>query len=170
MKSAWQEAAAFAARAHQGQLRKDGETPYVSHPFRVALTARDLFGVSDEDVLCAALLHDTIEDTTVDYDELLAKFGRDVADLVAVLSKDSRLPESEREAAYLKGLASASWKARLVKISDVYDNLCDAPSAGARTRALQKAEEVLGLAHDDEPQLLRAADYLRELVGDCREI
>ena len=170
MSRAWQKAASFAARAHLGQVRKDGVTPYISHPFRVALTARDLFGVSDEDVLCAALLHDTIEDTTVDYDELCTEFGAEVADLVAVLSKDGRLPEPAREVAYHKGLASASWKARLVKVADVYDNLCDAPSASARKRAMAKAEEALSLAHGAEPQLQRAADYLRELLADCREI
>ena len=56
-------AAAFAARAHRHQWRKDGQTPYVSHVFRACLTVRHVFGVDDDDVLAAALLHDTIEDT-----------------------------------------------------------------------------------------------------------
>src|SRR5205823_3522167 len=58
------DAAAFAARSHQGQLRKDKQTPYVSHVFRVCLILRDLFGFDDPRMLCAALLHDTVEDTT----------------------------------------------------------------------------------------------------------
>ena len=53
-------------RAHAGQVRKDGRTPYVAHCFRVTMTVRDVFGCTDPVCLCAALLHDTIEDTGVD--------------------------------------------------------------------------------------------------------
>src|ERR1700730_1290393 len=69
------EAIAFAARAHRNQLRKDGETPYVSHVFRVCLIVRDRFGVADPQVLTAAVLHDTVEDTTTDFDDLEEIFG-----------------------------------------------------------------------------------------------
>ena len=89
----WQRAASFAARAHDGQLRKDGRTPYVSHPFRVAMTVRHIFGIDDEVALCVALLHDTIEDTTTDYDDLSREFGPEVAEAVACLTKDKRLYE-----------------------------------------------------------------------------
>ena len=78
----WQQAVSFAARAHDGQLRKDGRTPYIAHPIRVALTVRHLFGVDDETALAGALLHDTIEDTTTDYDDLMAAFGQQVASAV----------------------------------------------------------------------------------------
>src|SRR5229473_1601342 len=86
------EAVAFAARAHHGQFRKDRATPYVSHTFRVCLIARDLFGVDDPRVLAAAVLHDTVEDTTTDHDDLSERFGPEVAAWVASLSKDKRLP------------------------------------------------------------------------------
>ena len=65
------EAAAFAARAHRHQTRKDGETPYFSHPVRVCLVVRHVFGFDDPRMLAAALLHDTIEDTTTDCDDLI---------------------------------------------------------------------------------------------------
>jgi (p)ppGpp synthase/HD superfamily hydrolase len=106
------EAAAFAARAHRGQLRKDGETPYVSHVFRVCLILDNVFDIRDRQVLMTALLHDTVEDTTTDFDDLEEKFGAEVAEWVACLSKDKRLPESEREKAYMKQLAKAPWQAR----------------------------------------------------------
>src|SRR5580704_12405344 len=93
------DAIAFAARAHQGQLRKDGRTPYVSHVFRVSMVLRDLFGVTDHGVLTAAVLHDTLEDTTTDFDDL-REFGDEVAGWVALLSKDKRLPEEQRGEAY----------------------------------------------------------------------
>src|SRR4051794_21512678 len=86
------EAVAFAARAHHGQLRKDGATPYASHVFRVCLIVRDLFGVSDPRVLTAALLHDTIEDTLIDFDDLEDNFGSEIAGWVATLTKQKKLP------------------------------------------------------------------------------
>src|SRR5688572_12897029 len=95
---AWQAAVSFAARVHAGQLRKDGRTPYAAHPMRVALTVRHVFGVDDETALVAALLHDVIEDTKTDYDDILEAFGREAADAVAALTKDGRLPEARREA------------------------------------------------------------------------
>jgi len=105
------DAIAFAARAHHGQLRKDGRTPYVSHVFRVCLTVRHLFGVEDPQVLMAAVLHDTIEDTRTDYDDLADLFGPTVADWVAALSKDMRAPDEQREDAYCRTLSAAPWQA-----------------------------------------------------------
>src|SRR2546421_767853 len=132
--SAWQRAVSFAARAHAGQMRKDGQTPYFAHPVRVALTVRHVFGQSDETALVSALLHDLIEDTTTDYDELLEEFGPDVADTVAALSKDARLPENQRARAYDHQLSAATWQARLVKLADVYDNFCDGRNDQERTK------------------------------------
>src|SRR5947199_8574177 len=97
-------AVAFAARAHRPQLRKDGQTPYVSHVFRVCLIVRHVFGIDDPRVLTAAVLHDTIEDTTTDYDDLCERFGGDVAAWVAALSKDTRQKEDEREREYMAEL------------------------------------------------------------------
>ena len=85
-------AISFAARAHQGHFRKDGETPYIAHPLRVMAVASLLFGVTDMETLMAAVLHDTIEDTKTDHDDLSQQFGSRVADYVAALSKDKRLP------------------------------------------------------------------------------
>src|SRR4051794_12005694 len=93
------EAASFAARAHRDQIRKDGQTPYIAHPFRVALIVRHIFGIEDGTALSAALLHDTIEDTKTDRDDLIEQFGSEVATWVATLSKDKRLPDETREQA-----------------------------------------------------------------------
>src|SRR5215207_9659113 len=94
------EAISFAARAHDGQRRKDGRTPYVSHVFRVCLLLREVLRVDDPRVLTAAVLHDTIEDTTTDFDDLEERFGKEVAGWVAALTKDKALPFEEREAKY----------------------------------------------------------------------
>jgi guanosine-3',5'-bis(diphosphate) 3'-pyrophosphohydrolase len=118
-------AISFAARAHAGQLRKDGKTPYMSHVFRVAAILRNLFGADDPRLLTAAILHDTIEDTTTDFDDLEAEFGAEVAGWVARLTKEKRLPEDEREARYLAGLQQSPWPVQLCKLADIYDNLLD---------------------------------------------
>src|SRR5438270_10424969 len=104
------DAIAFAARAHDGQRRKDGRTPYVSHVFRVCLIARHLFGVDDPQVLLAAVLHDTIEDTTTDFDDIEERFGAQVARWVAALSKDKRQQDQGREAEYCKTLSASPWQ------------------------------------------------------------
>jgi guanosine-3',5'-bis(diphosphate) 3'-pyrophosphohydrolase len=159
----WQRAAAFAARKHAGQLRKDGRTPYASHPLRVALVVRHVFEIADETALIAALLHDTIEDTTTDHDELTQHFGRAVADVVANLSKDGRLPHDEREAAYDKQIAAASWQARLVKLADVYDNFCDSRNDTERAKCVEKAKRAIACAGHDE-RLVPAILVLRKLI------
>jgi len=103
----WQRAVSFAARCHDGQYRKDGCTPYIAHPVRVAFVVRHVFGEADQTALVAALLHDVIENTTTDYDDLIEHFGQAVADAVAALTKDSRLAEQEREQAYDRQLEQA---------------------------------------------------------------
>jgi guanosine-3',5'-bis(diphosphate) 3'-pyrophosphohydrolase len=122
------QAVALAARAHDGQLRKDDITPYISHPFRVCLVVREVFGFGDPRMLLAAILHDTIEDTRTDYDDLAAQFGSEIAHWVSLLSKDKRLPETERERAYCQGLVNAPWQVRACKLADMYDNMTDMES------------------------------------------
>ena len=148
-------AAAFAARAHRHQLRKDRETPYVSHVFRVSLVVRQIFGFDDPRMLAAALLHDTIEDTATDCDDILEQFGPDVARWVAALTKDMRLANDEREAAYIQVLSEAEWQVKVCKLADIYDNLADSASLGPEQRA---------------KTIARSRAYLRVLKpGECPE-
>src|SRR3954451_2356983 len=109
------EAASFASRAHQGQNRKDGVTPYASHPFRVCLIVRDLFGHDDPRMLITALLHDVIEDTTTDYDDIEEQHGGEIATWVGYLTKDKRLPDERREQAYIQGLKETPWQVQVCK-------------------------------------------------------
>jgi guanosine-3',5'-bis(diphosphate) 3'-pyrophosphohydrolase len=129
------ETIAFAGRAHRHQLRKDGLTPYVSHAFRVCLVVRHVFGIDDPQVLMAAVLHDTVEDTTTDHDDVAEHFGKEVADWVALLSKDKRLGEAEREQAYCAQLAAAPWQVKVCKLADIFDNLMDSPHTRPQLRA-----------------------------------
>lgn len=134
----WRDASAFAARKHAGQLRRDGRTPYFSHVVRVAMTVSETFGCHDEETLAAALLHDLIEDTTTDYDDLLERFGKGVADMVAVLTKNMSMPEAAREKDYDARIARADWRVRLIKLADAYDNLLDSVHDPRGERELPK--------------------------------
>lgn len=118
-------AIAFAAKAHQGQFRNDGRTPYISHTFRVATIVRSVFGIADPAVLQTAVLHDTVEDTTSDADDLIELFGDEVASWVALLSKDKRLPEEERERQFRAAFGGGPWQVQVVKLGDLCDNMLD---------------------------------------------
>ena len=169
----WQRAAAFAARAHQGQYRKDRCTPYASHPARVAMTVLRVFGCDDDTTIAAAFLHDTIEDTPADYDDIEEGFGKTVADIVAALTKNMILAEPIREPEYDERLAGADWRARLIKLADVYDNLCDIEyqklksaeqAAATRKRHIARCERAIELAEGDaeaHPETARAIGLLR---------
>ncbi len=157
----WQEAAAFAGEAHKHQTRNDGR-PYASHCFRVAMTANVVFGFDDPEIIAGALLHDTIEDCDVDYDEILEEFGRNVANYVAAMTKDMRLEEEIREVAYDKQLADGPWQGRLIKLADVFDNLTDT-LPNKRKTFMVKADRILLLTENDE-QLQEARQHLRGLM------
>lgn len=157
----WQAAAALAAKRHAGQTRKDGVTPYASHPYRVTLTLLCVFNCQDDVATTAALLHDLIEDTPADFDEIIdalspgfsESFARQVAEIVAALSKDARLPETDREPAYDRGLAQADPRARLIKLADVYDNLSDTIATQDATpdrvaKTVEKARRAIALCRD----------------------
>ncbi len=164
------EAAAFAARAHRHQTRKDGQTPYVSHVFRVCLVTRHTFGFDDPKMLAAALLHDTIEDTATDCDDIVERFGPDVAEWVAALTKDMRLPHDAREEEYARTLAEAAWQVKALKLADLYDNLADSKhlTPGGRRRTASKAKFYLdairvGLPEPVLPALRLVEERLAEL-------
>ena len=79
------EAFLFAAEAHDGIMRKDGVTPYIAHPLEVAHILADLH--LDADTLCAALLHDVLEDTPHQKTDLAKRFGATVAEMVDGVTK-----------------------------------------------------------------------------------
>ena len=159
----WQRAAKMAARFHLHQVRKDGRTPYIAHPVRVALTLVQVFRITDPAVITAALLHDLIEDTSADFDDIQAACGDDIARLVAALTKNSCLPEIEREAAYHEQLKNSDWRAKLIKLADIYDNLCDSVESGAKVNVWSRAMGALEYAGSD-PRLAAAAAALRSLM------
>lgn len=133
------QALVFAAHKHRDQRRKDLEaSPYINHPIQLAYILINEAGVTDTDVIVAALLHDTIEDTATTPEELAAHFGPHIRDLVLEVTDDKRLGKAARKRQQIVHAAASSPKARLVKLADKIANVRDLaqspPPSWSRTR------------------------------------
>lgn len=117
-------AVSFAAIKHTRQRRKNADaTPYINHPIEVAEHLARVGGIADEDLLIAALLHDTIEDTETTYAELVSNFGARVADIVAECTDEKSLEKSERKRLQIVNAPHKSPEAKCLKIADKTCNL-----------------------------------------------
>jgi len=133
----------FAKEKHSKMTRKNGTTPYSFHLESVVNRLKSM-GIVNEDVLCAAWLHDTIEDAYTSFDDIFDQFGREVAILVSSLSKDTKLPKKERESQYVKQLKNASFEAKLIKLCDIAANLSDLKNSDlSKTKLLKTVKTKL---------------------------
>jgi (p)ppGpp synthase/HD superfamily hydrolase len=115
----------FAVHYHGDQKRPTG-APYVEHLLEALEVLVRGAGVGDADVLCAAVLHDVVEDTPCTLDEVRAAFGERVAEMVGWVTKPEEAEGEDRKAvkeAYLAGLADAPQDAILVKLADQASNV-----------------------------------------------
>jgi GTP diphosphokinase / guanosine-3',5'-bis(diphosphate) 3'-diphosphatase len=120
------QALAFAAHKHRDQRRKNADaSPYINHPIALAHVLTNEAGVNDEVVICAALLHDTIEDTQTTYEELCEQFGKVIADVVLEVTDDKTLPKTQRKQLQIDHAHHMSPAATLVKLADKICNLRD---------------------------------------------
>jgi len=116
----------FSAGKHRDQRRKDVEaSPYINHPIALVDVLVNEGGILNWDVLCAALLHDTIEDTQTTAEELTNAFGKNVSSIVLEVTDDKALPKEERKLQQIAHAPHSSHEAKLVKLSDKICNLRD---------------------------------------------
>ena len=135
-------ALSFAAHKHRDQRRKDAEaSPYINHPIALAEVLAGEGGVGDIDVLAAALLHDTIEDTATTFEELVEHFGGRIAGMVAEVTDDKNLPKAERKRLQIVHASGISPGAKLVKLADKICNLRDVAERPPATWDLQRRRE-----------------------------
>src|SRR6478736_10318883 len=88
----------FAAAKHRDQRRKGrGASPYINHPIQVARALADVGGVTDPEILSAAILHDTVEDTQTTPAELEERFGARIRSLVEEMTDDKSLSQPQRK-------------------------------------------------------------------------
>jgi guanosine-3',5'-bis(diphosphate) 3'-pyrophosphohydrolase len=140
-------ALAFAARKHKDQRRKDVESsPYINHPITLANILCNEAHVTDSEVICAALLHDTVEDTDTTADELEREFGAAIRNIVMDVTDDKRLAKAERKQRQVEHAADISDKAKLVKLADKISNLRDMTTCPPSGWELQRRREYFDWA------------------------
>ncbi len=114
----------FAAKAHEGQVRKGTNRPYIVHPIEVGDIVSSM--TRDAEVISAALLHDTIEDCEHVSRILLAEeFSERVADMVAQESEDKSKTWMERKRATIEHIRNAPHEVKLICLADKLSNMRD---------------------------------------------
>jgi guanosine-3',5'-bis(diphosphate) 3'-pyrophosphohydrolase len=164
----------YAADMHRYQRRKDDDgSPYINHPIYVAQILSDIGGINDVDVLSAAILHDTVEDTRATFHDIELAFGLRIARIVEEVTDDKSMEKAERKQAQIDHAGHISREGALVKVADKIANVRDIganPPKGwepERRRAyLDWAERVVERCRPENPAL---TDYFYECLGDARE-
>ena len=118
------QAARFAAEKHAAQRRKGATAePYVNHLLEVAELVSGAISESNPNLVIAALLHDTVEDVGVTREDLVQRFGPEVADLVMEVTDDKSLPKDERKRLQIEHAPKLSVGAQTIKLADKISNL-----------------------------------------------
>lgn len=117
-----EKAIAFATKAHAGQYRKGTKIPYIVHPMEVAAIVAGM--TDDIEVICAAVLHDVMEDCDVSYRCLEQEFGNKIAVLVAMESEDKSKSWQERKQNTIDFLShKATIEMKMIALSDKLANI-----------------------------------------------
>jgi len=154
-----QEALEFSFQAHKGQKRKGSGVDYIAHPMTVALILAKI-GVQ-EDVLIAGILHDIIEDTDFEKEDIKEQFGPIVAKLVEEVSEDKKLPYETRKRMAFEKISEMSREAILIKAADTLANLTDL------TRHLSKeGEEAFDIFNTDKG---RKIEQIKKNVSEIKK-
>jgi (p)ppGpp synthase/HD superfamily hydrolase len=147
----------FAARKHRDQRRKDEEaSPYINHPISVALLLAEIGGVTDTDILAAAILHDTLEDTDTKPEELEAAFGLRIRKLVEEVTDDKTLPKDARKARQIEHAEHLSADAILIKLGDKIANVVDVTHSPPSNWKIERRREYL--------------NWSEAVVKNCRKV
>lgn len=170
-----------AARCHREQTRKASDLPYLTHPASVAMLLTKA-GITDDEILAAALLHDVVEDTDCSIEVLAAEFPPKVIEFVAALTERKRDDAGQkrswqdRKTEHLEHVAAASWEARAITLADKLHNLGTMafdldtdPDLWSRfnaspERLLWYYREMIAAASQGEPQLRMLAEECSKLV------
>jgi guanosine-3',5'-bis(diphosphate) 3'-pyrophosphohydrolase len=161
-------AADFAAEKHSKQRRKDGkDTPYINHPLNVAHLLAQVGGVEDPDILAAALLHDTVEDTDATLEEVTREFGAHIAGIVAEVTDDKSLPKSERKRLQIRNAPHKSRGAKLVKLADKLSNLTDLQTSQPKSWSVERVQGYCAWASLVVDGLSGTNEALETQIKEC---
>jgi guanosine-3',5'-bis(diphosphate) 3'-pyrophosphohydrolase len=138
------QAVLFSAHKHQYQRRKDKDAlPFINHPIEVAESIANVGDVRELPTLLAAILHDTVEDTSTTFSELEEVFGRDVRVLVEEVTEDKNLPKDDRKRLQIEHAQQLSERAKQIKIADKICNVRDVTHTPPPKWSLERRREYL---------------------------
>lgn len=175
-------ATSLAAIQHGEQRRKNfNKTPYINHPIKVASILNQIAGIRDAEVLAAAILHDTVEDTDLSLNDIRVLLGERVAAWVAECTDDKTQPKAERKRHQILSAPTKSPQAKLIKLADKIANVWDIPNVDWPTErkrdyldwALQVVSGLRGVnaALDDEfDRVLNVSKRIVEAMADPKYI
>jgi guanosine-3',5'-bis(diphosphate) 3'-pyrophosphohydrolase len=159
------EAAHFAAEKHTHQRRKNIEDiPYVNHLLEVVHLLSSVGNITDGDILSAALLHDTIEDTGTEKREIETVFGSRVLGYVLEVSDNKALPRAERKRLQVKHAHTLSEGATLIKLADRISNLRSIAAEAPKGWTVDRQEEYFRWSMEVFEQLPRVNEALENLL------
>ena len=117
----------FAANKHRNQRRKNvAAFPYINHPISLVNILCNEVHITDINVICSALLHDTVEDTETTAEELVVEFGQDISDIVMEVTDDKTIEARQtRKQLQIEHASQISNSAKLLKLADKISNLRD---------------------------------------------
>jgi guanosine-3',5'-bis(diphosphate) 3'-pyrophosphohydrolase len=134
----------FAAEKHTDQRRKDSKSsPYINHPVRVAEMLWTMGEVRDDTLLVASILHDIVEDTSTQPDEIRAEFGEEVLALVLEVTDDKSLPKQARKQLQVETAPHKTRNAKLLKLADKICNVHDILASPPDDWSLERRQEYL---------------------------
>jgi guanosine-3',5'-bis(diphosphate) 3'-pyrophosphohydrolase len=162
------EALQFAAHKHRDQRRKDPDaSPYINHPIALANILLNEAGVDDPTVICAALLHDTVEDTETTEAELVERFGAKIASIVMEVTDDKSLEKARRKQLQVEHAPHLSHEAKLVKFADKISNVRDVASAPPTDWPLERQREYFDWAKRVVDAMAGTNARLERLFGEA---
>jgi len=160
-------AVAFAAHKHRDQRRKDKDaSPYINHPIELANVLWQEGGVKDPQVIAAALLHDTLEDTETSWQELRGDFGEEIADVVLEVTDTKWIRKEVRKRLQVARAARSSDKAKLVKLADKICNVRDVAAHPPAGWSLERKRQYFDWAKEVVDQIRGTHAELEQRFDD----
>lgn len=167
-------ALSFAAIKHRKQKRKSEEKePYINHPIELLNLLTNVGNIGDFNVLVAAVLHDTIEDTETTSEEITSFFGAKVAGMVLEVTDDKSLPKQVRKQKQVEHAPHLSEGAKLIKLADKISNIRDVvenpPSDWNDKRRLEYAEWGVKVIDGVRGTNKELEDYFDSIIETARQ-
>lgn len=159
----------FAANKHRNQRRKNvAASPYINHPISLVNILCNEVHITDINVICSALLHDTVEDTETTAEELTTEFGQYISDIVMEVTDDKTIEvKQKRKQLQIEHASHISEPAKLLKLADKISNLRDLANDPPATWSRQRKCEYFDWAKQVIDQLRGTHSELEELFDQA---